>query len=71
MFDPLSDLYLLRDQRYSNLLRKAEEARLARLVTGHQSTLVSRWLAKLGDVFISLGTRLKRRDQHEAPFSNL
>ena len=68
MFEPLVDLYLLHEQHYSDLLREAEEARLAQLVTARQSTLVSRWPAKLGDLFISLGNRLKRRDQRERPY---
>ncbi|MCL5994942.1 MAG: hypothetical protein M1546_02665 [Chloroflexi bacterium] len=68
MFEPLPDLYLLCEQRYSDFLREADQARLARLATAQQSTLVSCWLAKLGDLFISLGNSLKRRDQHEAPY---
>ena len=47
--------------RHAELLREAEEARLARLATAHQSTLSTRIISGLGDWLISSGLSLKQR----------
>ena len=46
--------------RHQELLKEAEEARLARLATAHQSTLSTRIISGLGDWLISSGLSLKQ-----------
>src|SRR5690348_15728552 len=47
--------------RYEDLLKEAEEARLAKLATSHQSTFSSRIFSGVGDLLISSGLSLKER----------
>ena len=58
-------------QRYNDYLREVSQEQLYQQVKAHQSNRPQRILRRLGDLFITIGQRLKGKDYSQADFQQV